>query len=85
MHFTKIEALPERDNSSIGTRKFGIREQLSLFMELGYQYAKVEVLPGEYSNPMSAYFALRQTVAKTKLPIVVELINGEIYISRLDM
>lgn len=84
MHFTNITTLPARHHKRKGERT-NMLEELNFVMELGYKHCKAESLDGDYHNPISTYCGLRAAIERYKFPLTVELINGEVYITRNDI
>lgn len=84
MQINKIDRFPDDTQRNTKVSNNNIRRLLMDFYESDMDYAEIEFSHGEYSTSQSLYSGLRKSIASLQLPIEVRLIQGGVYLGRLD-
>lgn len=89
MKITAVDKLPEETLRTVAnqnsTLRHRMREMLDEFLASGAKYAKVDYTPADFKNVQSAYNALYQAYRIPNLPLRVRRINGELYLTRVEV
>ena len=81
MKFTPVDKLPERKRGCYNK----CSDILTEFMNLDRKYAKLEFSACEYTCVAAAKASLSQHIHNNGLPIIVKIVNGELYLIRKDL
>ena len=81
MTLTPVEKLPKTNRTSYKKCADIIKE----FMKMNVTYAKFEFTENEYTSAFAAITSLRYYVRNHTVPVIVKIINGELYLIRKDL
>lgn len=84
MRFVKVERLPV-PIKPINNPSKNVLLYLYSFMQNDFKYARVDFNHSEYKSPASAAGSLKKSITYYNYPIEVNIINGEVYLTRLDI
>ena len=81
MNFTPVDYLPERRYTTY--KKVGA--YLQEFMKMNVKTARVDYTPEEYTSAQCVSTPFRYAINADGYPIKVQIINGDVYLTRTDM
>lgn len=81
MTFTEVKEIPKRTK----TKPKDSMAMLNQFMKMRIKTARVSFTEDEYKNTYSCCMALRGGISRYKYPVVIEVVNGDVYLTRTDM
>lgn len=84
MYLNHVDKIPDKSSRASIRKNNKIKETILDFYYSDESFARAEFYLGEYSSIQSAYSSLKKAVRSMELPIVVEVIQNDIYLRRAD-
>lgn len=84
MYLKEVEVIPDRNERYSREGNKNLKSMILSFYESPMEQAEIIFQHGEYSSSQSLYSGVRKAINRLDLPIVVEYIQGGVYLRRTD-
>lgn len=85
MKIVQVDKLPKQKKFRTVSMYHSLKNFFDEFMAMNIKFARIDIAPKEYASPRSAYESLHKVARQSELPIVVKIVNKELYLIRTDL